>query len=115
MLDMNPIYERSRTVIVRPARSGDGEAVRAIRNHAVEHSTALWTQAVQSPAQGAAWLAAHVDCIRVLEMEYRDLVSDPTSAARTVNTFLDGKLDEVSMKAAVNPSLYRNRRSDRDA
>lgn len=62
MLDMNPIYERSRrTVTVRPARSGDGEAVRAIRNHAVEHSTALWTQTVQSPAQGESWLAAHLE------------------------------------------------------
>ncbi|WP_328619097.1 GNAT family N-acetyltransferase [Streptomyces sp. NBC_00354] len=57
---MNPIYERRRAVTVRRALPGDAEAVRAIRNHAIEHSTALWTDALQSPAEGAAWLAAHL-------------------------------------------------------
>lgn len=62
MLDMNPIYERHRaSVTVRPARPGDGEAIRAIRNHAVEKSTALWTQTPQSPAEGRVWLAAHLE------------------------------------------------------
>ncbi len=46
---------------VRPARPGDEEAVRAIRNHAIEHSTALWTETPQSPAEGAAWFAAHLE------------------------------------------------------
>ncbi|MEU1518588.1 N-acetyltransferase family protein [Streptomyces sp. NPDC005811] len=59
---MNPIYERNRTAVtVRPARPGDAEAVRAIRNHAVATSTALWTDTPQSPADGAAWLAAHLE------------------------------------------------------
>ncbi|MCF3128950.1 GNAT family N-acetyltransferase [Streptomyces olivochromogenes] len=59
---MNPIYERSAPVVtVRGAEPGDAEAVRAIRNHAIEHSTALWTQTPQSPAEGAAWLAAHLE------------------------------------------------------
>lgn len=46
---------------VRPARRDDAEAVIALRNHAIEHSTALWTQRPQSPAEGAVWLAAHLD------------------------------------------------------
>ncbi|MET7366237.1 N-acetyltransferase family protein [Streptomyces sp. NPDC005566] len=58
---MNPIYETTRAVVVRPAYSGDAEAVLTIRNHAIEHSTALWTQTPQSPAEGAAWLALHVE------------------------------------------------------
>ncbi|MFD6469291.1 GNAT family N-acetyltransferase [Streptomyces goshikiensis] len=58
---MNPIYERSRPVTVRRALSGDVETIRAIRNHAIEHSTALWTQTLQSPAEAAAWLAAHLE------------------------------------------------------
>lgn len=45
---------------VRPARPGDAEAVRAIRNDAIEHSTALWTSTPQSPAEATAWLAAHL-------------------------------------------------------
>ncbi|MER7188001.1 N-acetyltransferase family protein [Streptomyces hyaluromycini] len=57
---MNPIYEIG-AVTVRPARPGDGEAVRAIRNHAIEHSTALWTETPQSPAEGAAWFATHLE------------------------------------------------------
>lgn len=46
---------------VRRAHAGDAEAVRAIRNHAIEHSTALWTETPQSAAEGAAWLAAHLE------------------------------------------------------
>lgn len=61
MLDINPIYEKSRSATVRPAHLHDADAVLAIRNHAIEHSTALWTQTPQSPAEGAAWLAAHLD------------------------------------------------------
>lgn len=58
---MNPIYETRQAVTVRPAHSGDGEAIRAIRNHAIEHSTALWTQTQQSPAEAAVWLNAHLE------------------------------------------------------
>ncbi|MHC3470748.1 N-acetyltransferase family protein [Streptomyces sp. 7R007] len=58
---MNPIYERSRTVTVRPAHLDDAEAIHTIRNHAIEHSTALWTQTPQSPTEGAAWLATHLE------------------------------------------------------
>ncbi|WP_329237098.1 GNAT family N-acetyltransferase [Streptomyces sp. NBC_01460] len=58
---MNPIYERGGAVAVRPAHSGDTEAIREIRNHAVEHSTALWTGCRLSSAEGVAWLAAHLE------------------------------------------------------
>ncbi|WP_189189873.1 GNAT family N-acetyltransferase [Streptomyces albiflavescens] len=58
---MNPIYEKNRAATVRRARPADMEAIRAIRNHAIEHSTALWTQTLQSPTEGAAWLAAHLE------------------------------------------------------
>lgn len=62
MLDMNPIYERDAVAVtVRRAQRGDAEAVRAIRNHAIEQSTALWTQTPQSPSESAAWLAAHLE------------------------------------------------------
>lgn len=47
-------------VRVRPATTADGEAIRAIRNHAVATSTALWTDTPQSPADAAAWLAVHL-------------------------------------------------------
>ncbi|MFB8031244.1 MULTISPECIES: GNAT family N-acetyltransferase [unclassified Streptomyces] len=58
---MNPIYEIGGAVAVRPAHAGDAEAVREIRNHAVEHSTALWTDRQLSSSEGAAWLAVHLE------------------------------------------------------
>ncbi|OIJ68075.1 GNAT family N-acetyltransferase [Streptomyces mangrovisoli] len=59
---MNPIYEKtSAAVRVRPAHTGDTEAVRAIRNQAIAHSTALWTQIPQTPIEAVAWLDAHLE------------------------------------------------------
>ncbi|MFF3348163.1 GNAT family N-acetyltransferase [Streptomyces sp. NPDC002779] len=58
---MIPVYEKRGGVTVRAARPEDTEAVVAIRNHAVEHSTALWTQVPHSPAEGRAWFADHLD------------------------------------------------------
>ncbi|MEU2060852.1 N-acetyltransferase family protein [Streptomyces sp. NPDC013455] len=48
-------------VTVRPARPGDAEAIRTIRNHAIERSTALWTDTPQTADEGSAWLAAHLE------------------------------------------------------
>lgn len=45
---------------MRPARPQDAEAIRSIRNRAIEHSTALWTNTPLSAADGAAWLASHL-------------------------------------------------------
>ncbi|WP_338693865.1 N-acetyltransferase family protein [Streptomyces sp. Q6] len=58
---MNPPYETGvRAVTVRPALPGDLDAVLAIRNHAIEHGTALWTDSPQSRDEGAEWLDAHL-------------------------------------------------------
>ncbi|MFC7308259.1 GNAT family N-acetyltransferase [Streptomyces monticola] len=59
MIDAHEIARAA--VTVRLAGPGDAEAVREIRNHAIEHSTALWTQTLQSPTEGAAWLGAHLE------------------------------------------------------
>ncbi len=48
---MNPLYK------IRLAEPGDAEAIRAIRNDAIAHSTATWTTELVSPAAGRAWLA----------------------------------------------------------
>ncbi|MEV0898959.1 N-acetyltransferase family protein [Actinoplanes sp. NPDC049802] len=54
---MNLIYETT----VRAAAAGDMEAIRAIRNRAIEQTTALWTEIPQSEAEAAPWLAAHLE------------------------------------------------------
>jgi phosphinothricin acetyltransferase len=48
---MHPLYK------IRLAEHGDTEAIRAIRNHVIEHSTAIWTTRLLSPDDGRAWLA----------------------------------------------------------
>ncbi|MZD08357.1 GNAT family N-acetyltransferase [Streptomyces sp. SID5785] len=61
---MAPIYETSRAgsqaVTVRPARASDLDPVLTIRNHAIEHGTALWTDTPQTRDEGAAWLGDHL-------------------------------------------------------
>ena len=54
------------------------------------------------------WLADHADRIRMLEVDYGEMTSDPPATARAVNAFLGGTLDERAMTMAVNPSLHRN-------
>jgi phosphinothricin acetyltransferase len=51
---MAPLYE------IRLAEAADAEAIRAIRNDVIEHSTAMWTTDLVSAAEGRAWLAEHL-------------------------------------------------------
>jgi hypothetical protein len=55
-----------------------------------------------------AWLAAQPN-IRVLYVNYHDVVADPRGEAKRINAFLGGTLDAERMAAAVDPNLYRNR------
>jgi len=47
---MDPLYK------IRPAAADDAEAIRAIRNDVIEHSTAMWTTKLLTPEDGQAWL-----------------------------------------------------------
>ena len=44
-----------------------------------------------------------------VEIHYKSTIEDPAGTAAAVNAFLDGRLDEAAMRAAVDASLYRNR------
>jgi phosphinothricin acetyltransferase len=48
---MTPLYK------IRLAEAGDSEAIRAIRNDVIAHSTAMWTTHPVTPADGTQWLA----------------------------------------------------------
>ena len=39
----------------------DSEAIRAIRNDVIEHSTAMWTTHLLSPEDGREWLAENLE------------------------------------------------------
>ncbi|GAB4084412.1 GNAT family N-acetyltransferase [Myceligenerans cantabricum] len=47
-------------VAVRAARTDDAPAVRAIRNHAAETTTAIWTGVAMTEGEAHTWVAEHV-------------------------------------------------------
>jgi hypothetical protein len=47
--------------------------------------------------------------MEMMEVDYGETIADPAAAARRVNAFLGGHLDEAAMAGAVNEALYRNR------
>ena len=47
----------------------------------------------------------------LVEIHYKTAIEDSADAARQVNDFLGGHLDEAAMREAVDASLYRNRAS----
>ncbi|MEZ5047982.1 MAG: hypothetical protein R2831_13440 [Chitinophagaceae bacterium] len=51
--------------------------------------------------------------MRALEVHYSGAIDDPKATAARINRFLGGKLDEAAMAASVDPTLYRNRSSNR--
>ncbi len=60
--------------------------------------------------QVEAWLKSQPN-FRVLYVHYSDVLADPRPHVAKVNEFLGGKLDTAAMAAAVDPKLYRNRKS----
>ncbi len=50
------------------------------------------------------------DNFEMLEVRYDQTVADPAAAAKAVNVFLGGKLDEGKMREAVDKELYRNKK-----
>ena len=48
---------------------------------------------------------------QVCTVQYPALVADPAVEAARVNAFLGGGMDEAAMARAVDPTLYREKRS----
>lgn len=64
----------------------------------------------QQMAKVTRHLQSHPTRFHLLTVSYNDLIARPADEARRVNVFLGGTLDETAMAAAVEPSLYRNRK-----
>ncbi len=56
------------------------------------------------------WLIAQPN-FRVLYVHYSDILAKPQPHVNELNRFLGGNLDTAAMAAAVDPGLYRNRKS----
>lgn len=54
------------------------------------------------------WLAKQPN-FRVLQVSYKDMITDPQNECEKISRFLDGGLDVQAMAASVDPTLYRNR------
>jgi hypothetical protein len=57
------------------------------------------------------WLANQAN-MQVLYVRYNELVEDPVEQARRINEFLGGRANAERMARCVDPSLYRNRKTD---
>jgi hypothetical protein len=57
-----------------------------------------------------AWLAQQ-DHVRLLRVNYRELIEGPRQQAQRVREFLDGNANAERMMEAVDLSLYRNRKT----
>jgi hypothetical protein len=77
----------------KPARVDDAKMARLFENHLVKF---------------AAWIKDRPN-IRVLDVDYNQMVADPAPIAAEIDRFLGGGLDTAAMTATVDPSLYRNR------
>jgi hypothetical protein len=56
------------------------------------------------------WLDAQPN-FRTLQVVYPELIADPRGNAQRIDEFLGGGLDVDAMAGAVDPKLYRNRRT----
>jgi hypothetical protein len=55
-----------------------------------------------------AWIRSQKN-MKMLEVDYNELVLNPQPQAEAIRSFLDHSVDVKRMIAAVDPSLYRNR------
>ncbi|MGH7978334.1 MAG: sulfotransferase family protein, partial [Limisphaerales bacterium] len=58
------------------------------------------------------WLANQPN-FHVLYVNYRDVIDHPMVVTGQINFFLNGNLQVADMAAAVDPTLYRQRKSKR--
>jgi hypothetical protein len=70
-----------------------------------EEMAALFSRHVE---QVEAWLETQPH-MKVLYVDYGDVLADPRTQAERINHFLGGRLDTAAMAGAVDPSLYRQR------
>jgi hypothetical protein len=61
--------------------------------------------------QSERWINSQAHAARI-DINYRQLITNPRSLVAEINTFLGGGLDEGKMLGVIDPSLYRHRSSN---
>ena len=96
--DLNEVLASQQVMLERQGRSG------------ADLSPDRLAEVFQSQLRRVeGWLAAQPNVV-TLDVHYHDVVAQPAVQARRVNAFLGDALDEGRMAAAVDPTLYRQRR-----
>ena len=95
--DLDEVLASQQTMLERGGRPGGGLPAETMRaTFAKQVSDALATARARPE-------------MRVLEVQHRRTLTDPSAVAAEVSVFLGGGLDEAAMAAAVDPALHRNR------
>ena len=97
--DMEEVLASQRTMLQALGESADDTADTRIARAYEEHLIAV------------RYLLLSRRCFDVLTLRYEDVIGQPPAQAERINQFLGGGLDAAKMAAAVDRSLYRNRRS----
>ena len=58
--------------------------------------------------QTERWINSQAHATRI-DINYKELIDNPSTLVAEINTFLGGGLDEDKMVGAIDPSLYRQR------
>jgi hypothetical protein len=97
--DLDEVLASQRKMLDRQGHAGAGLTDTQLK--------AVYTNQLQ---QVHRWLTHQGNQVRVLEVDYGGLISDPKTTARAINNFLGGALNEQAMAAVVDPALHRNRK-----
>jgi hypothetical protein len=95
--DLNEVLASQKKMLARSGRTG-----------AALNDTQMKTIYTQQIDKVLGWMRMQPH-INFIEINYRELIDNPSEQAKQINAFLGGKLDETKMVAAVDPTLYRNR------
>ncbi len=74
-----------------------------------QNSMALLKTFEDSRKKAIGWCKNHPKYVEYTLVPYHDAVNDPMKAAKQVNEFMGGHLDELKMAAVVDPTLYREK------
>lgn len=115
LIDLPPEYEYRVIFMRRPLQEAMRSQQKMLQRLGQKGATADPEQLAsifeRQLAKTERWLAEQHN-FRCLDMHYSHVIQDPLAAANAICEFLDTPLDTQAMSAAVDPSLYRQRRLD---
>jgi len=74
-----------------------------------QNSMALLKTFADSRKKAIGWCKNHPKYVEYTLVPYNEAINDPMKAAKQVNEFMGGDMDELKMAAVVDPTLYREK------